>query len=93
MSVYDPDFDLGGFTRRVGLAMNLIALEADNLEKFLATVEAAHAIGPFVDPTAYRDALYRGDMDAMAAVCRALREPVRVWNNRIAPKIAEGAPS
>ena len=91
MSAYDPQMDVNGFTQRIGLAMQLIASEADNLERFIATVETAHTVGPFVDPTAYRDALYRGDMDAMAAVCRALREPVRVWNDRIAPKV--GAPS
>lgn len=49
--------------------------------------EMAHTVGPFIDPTLYRDQLQRGDMDALAAVCRSLREPIRVWDEKMAPRI------
>lgn len=41
-------------------------------------VEAAHTVGWFLDPTAYRDALSRGAMDDVARLARALEEPMRI---------------
>lgn len=78
------DFEFIGEANRMLLAMQVLA-DVD-IEQVLATVDSADTLGPLLDPTAYRDALYRGDMHAVRDLAAALREPVRVWNDRIAPK-------
>lgn len=86
---YDPDFDYLGNVQRLGLVMQ--ALASVELHKIIATTEYAHSLGPILDPTKYRDALYRGDMDAMAELARALQPALKVWDEKIAPKIPTSA--
>jgi hypothetical protein len=69
------------------LAVKLLAdLE---LAAIVDTVERAHSLGPFVDPTAYRDALYRGDMDTIRDLADALLRPVEIFNERVAPLLPQ----
>lgn len=89
MSGYDPEFDLAGNVQRLGLAFRVIS-ESVDLDGIVATVEMAHTIGAVLDPTKYRDALSRGD-NAIAELAAALREPVRIWREKIGPKIAEAS--
>lgn len=84
---YDPDFDFVGNVQRLSLAMNVLAAGSVDLDGIIETVGYVHALGPVLDPTKYRDALYRGDMDAMADVARALLPAVKVWQEKVAPKI------
>ncbi len=88
MAEYDPDFDYLGNVQRLGLVMQ--ALQSVNLDQIIATTEVAHAVGWVVDPTKYRDALQRGDMDAMRDLAAALRPAVAVWDEKIAPKMVAG---
>ena len=81
--------DYMGETTRLLLAMQLIA-EVD-LDFILETTARADALGPFLDPTAYRDQLYRGDMHAVEALAQAVKPAVDVWRERIAPKLPDGA--
>jgi len=74
---YDDDFDVKSETQRMFLAMSFLA--DLNLQGLTEVVRDAHTIGPIVDPTAYRDALWRGDMDRMARIAEALKEPVRLY--------------
>lgn len=86
MSGYGPDFDYLGNVQRLGLVMQ--ALESVDLAGIVETTSMAHAVGWVVDPTKYRDALQRGDMDAMRDLAVALAPAAEVWRERIAPKIA-----
>jgi hypothetical protein len=83
------DVHLEGVMQRVGLVMNLLDSEEENIDKVLDNINAAHNVGWFLDPTAYRDALYRGDMDEAAELLRALKEPIRVWREKIKPKVVQ----
>ncbi len=90
MSVeYDPEFDVNTELQRVMLVMPL--LSSVDLEGYLAVVERAHSLGPFIDPTKYRDQLYRGDMDSMAELCRALIPAVAIYREKIEPKMPAAA--
>jgi len=68
---YPADFDVAGFAEVFGFAsLMLVGLE-ERMRQYLAVVNAAHTIGPFLDPTKYRDALQRdGNMDDLAALVR-----------------------
>lgn len=88
MTDYDPDFDFLGNAQRLGLAFKLIA-ESVDLEKMIVTAEYAHAIGPMLDPTKYRDALERGDLEAITDLARLLLPAVKLWNEKIAPELVE----
>lgn len=85
---YDPDFDFKGNADRLLLAFRLIA-ESVDVEQMLTVSNYAHAIGPFIDPTAYMGALDRGDMGALEDLCRSLAPALKVWRERIAPKLPE----
>jgi hypothetical protein len=87
---YDPNLDFEDTVRKIGLAMNVLA--GLDLPAVCSTVEMAHTMGPFLDPTKYRDALQRGDMDAIGRLAAALRPAVEIWQEEIAPKMrAPGA--
>lgn len=86
MPEYDPEFDFRGNADRLLLAFRLIADSVD-VEQMLVVGEYADTLDPFVDPTKYMQALERGDMHDLLALCRALHEPLKVWADRIAPKI------
>lgn len=82
MSETAVDFNFCAEADRMLLAARFLA-ELD-LAGICETVERAHTLGPFVDPTRYRDALYRGDMDDVAHLASALREPQRIAREIIA---------
>lgn len=85
MSGYDPDFDFNPEARKLLLFMRALAdLE---LGKIVATIEMAHTVGWAVDPTLYRDALQKGDMDAIGRLARALEPALKVWREEIEPKV------
>lgn len=88
MSTYNPDYDVEQNMNRLMLAMPVLATV--DLEGFLAVVSMAHTLGPFVDPTRYRDGIQRGDMDALAALCEALLPAMKVWRERVEPKHRDG---
>lgn len=88
MQVHD-DVHIEGVMQRVGLVMNLLDQEEENIDKVLDNINAAHNVGWIVDPTAYRDALHRGDMDEAAELLRSLKEPIRVWREKIKPKVVQ----
>lgn len=85
MSDYDPDFDFDPEAQKLLLFMR--ALADVELGKILATIEMAHAVGWAVDPTKYRDALQKGDMDALGRLARALEPALKVWREEIEPKV------
>lgn len=87
---YDPDFDYIGNVQRLSLAMNVLATGVD-LDGIIELTEYVHALGPAVDPTKYRDALERGDMDAMADLARALQPAVKVWREKIELRMGAAA--
>lgn len=76
-------FDYLGNVQRLAVVMQ--ALESVELGAIISTTECAHTLGPFVDPTMYREALQRGLMDAMADLARALQPAVAIWDQKIAP--------
>lgn len=82
---YDPEFDFNNAIQKIGLAMPVLATV--ELDKITATVEMTHTIGPFLDPTKYRDALQKGDMDSIARLAQTLIPAVKIWNEEIAPKL------
>lgn len=79
------DFDYKCEVTQMLLAAQLLA--GLNLDGIVETIQHADALGPFVDPTAYMNALDRGDMRDIEALAEALREPARVFAERIAPKV------
>lgn len=85
MSAYDPDFDFIPEAQKLLLFMQGLA-DVD-LGKIVATVEMAHTVGWVIEPTMYRDALQKGDMDALARLARALEPALRVWREEIEPRI------
>lgn len=82
------DFDLKTECDRMILAMNFIA--ELSLEKITETVERAHTLGPLIDPTKYRDALQRGDIDRVARLAEALKAPVAIFQEM---REVKGAPA
>jgi hypothetical protein len=80
------DGDFTSEVQKLGLAMRVIATV--DLDFITETVDHAHAVAPLLDPTKYRDALRRGDMDAIAELAQKLKEPTRIWREKIEPKIA-----
>ena len=86
MKVHD-DVEINQVMTRVGYAMRALMHDEENIQKILDNIDAAHNVGWFLDPTAYRDALYRGDMDAMTELLKSLKEPIRIWKEKIEPKI------
>lgn len=88
MTEYDSTFDYKGNADRLLLAFRLIA-ESVDLDQMLAVSSYADAIGPFIDPTLYMRSADRGDRAAIDDLCRALQPAVRVWREKIAPKIPE----
>lgn len=72
---------------RVTLAVSLIASERDALAEIAQTIERAHTLGPFIDPTRYRDALDRGDMDRAARLIRRLEPVIELYVDEIAPEL------
>jgi hypothetical protein len=81
---YDPDLDFPGTVQKIGLAMTVLA--GLDLAAVVSTVDMAHTMGPFLDPTKYRDALGRGDMDSIARLAAALGPAVVIWKEEIEPK-------
>lgn len=71
------NFDVKTEADKMLLAMRFLA--DVEIGKISETVERAHTIAPFLDPTAYRDALQRGDMDDIRRLADALKEPVRIF--------------
>lgn len=81
------EIDINSEFQKIGMCMRVLATV--DITGILETIEMAHTLGPFIDPTKYRDALYRGDMDEMAKVASLLREPIKHWNEKIAPKLKD----
>jgi hypothetical protein len=77
--------DFSGEIQRMLLPMPILATV--DLDGIRDVISRAHALGPFIDPTAYRDALYRGDMDDAAELARLLQPAVDFWSERLEPKL------
>ncbi|HEX5469086.1 MAG TPA: hypothetical protein VFW80_08565 [Gaiellaceae bacterium] len=73
--------------QRIGIGMKMIATV--DLDPLTQVNELMHAAGPFLDPTAYRDQLERGDMADMTELVRLLKPAVEHWRSKIAPKLPE----
>lgn len=56
----------------IGFALN--ALECVDWDHLLRGIEAAHTLGPILDPTAYRNALHSGNLADNADAVRAARD-------------------
>lgn len=67
---FPPDFD----TKLNADAVLMVArlLGAIPLEELAAVLRTAHSVGPFLDPTKYRDALQRGDLADLERLVSAL---------------------
>lgn len=65
------DFDVQSFSQRFMIGLQFFESLEEEMTEFLETVERAHTVGWFIDPTAYRDMLYRkGNMDDLAVAVR-----------------------
>ena len=78
----EPVFDFKGETDRMLLAARFLA--SVNLDKIIETISDAHSYGPILDPTKYRDALSRGDMDRVNRLAQALIEPRKIMREMLA---------
>jgi hypothetical protein len=90
MSGYDPDFDFKGNADRLLLAVKFLADTVD-LDGMVFTLSMTHSLGAVLDPTAYRDALQRGDMHRVESLVRALAPAMKVWREEIAPTLPQEA--
>lgn len=79
------DFDFKGQSDKLLLVGQF--LTSIDLNGIVSLVDTTHGLAPMLDPTAYRDALHRGDMDAIRDFARALQPAMKVWDERIAPKV------
>lgn len=64
-------------------------LDSLDLDFLIDEIETAHAAGPVIEPTMYRDAHARGDMDRIDRLARALREPQRIARDEILPRVRD----
>jgi hypothetical protein len=86
---YNPDLDFKSEADKLLIAMRFLAgLE---IAAMRATIDYAHAIGPMLDPTAYRNALDRGDMQRFSDLLGALVPALKVWREKFADEIREAA--
>jgi hypothetical protein len=85
VSEIPEDFDYRIEVDKMLLAARFLA-DLD-LASILRAIEQAHTIGPFIDPTAYRDSLYRGHMDIVRDLAASLVEPARIFRERVAPTV------
>lgn len=69
----------------------LLELEPRML-RVAAVLEEAHAVGPIIDPTAYRDFLQRpgGNMDDVVRVFRAVRPGIEEFRRISGRAMADG---
>ena len=49
-------------------------MESVDWQHLVDGIEAAHTLGPILDPTAYRDALHNGTLETNGQVLRAARD-------------------
>lgn len=63
-------FDFRDHADRLLLLSSVLA-ETVDLEGILATISSADAVGPILYPGAYRDAIWRGDLEALGRLARA----------------------
>lgn len=84
----DENFDFKSQTDKMILAMGFIA--SIDVSGIIDAVENAHIIGPFVDPTKYRDALQRGDIDSVSRLAHSLQEPIKLFNEMKDKKLESG---
>lgn len=82
-----PEFDMRG--NMVRLLSVMRALESVDLEGIIDSINRAHVVAPVTDPTAYREALASGEMEAVAELARELQPAMRVWNEKIRPRIPD----
>lgn len=82
-------FDYKTQVDKLLLGMQFIA--SVDIAEIRATVERADSLGPFVDPTAYMEALQKGDMHAIGELARRLEPAVQHWNREIAPRVPGAA--
>lgn len=88
-AVSEADFDYKLQVDKLLLGMQFIA--SVDIAAIQATVRHAHSYGPFADPTGYREALQKGDMDAIGELARRLGPAVEHWNREIAPRVPRAA--
>lgn len=79
----NPDFDFKSQADKLLLAMQF--LSTIDVDGIVEAISEAHTVGWFLDPTAYRDALSLGHMDAVGLLARELRAPIRIFRERLAP--------
>lgn len=70
---FSPDFDYEGHYRRLEQAAMsfLVMLGTVDLKQLRAVQGMADTLGPFLDPTKYRDALQSGNLDRMKLLVAA----------------------
>lgn len=75
----DPEFDFESEAGRLIMAVQF--LDGVNLQALLDTVGKADALGPIIDPTRYRDMLYRktGNMHDIARLAREAGPLVKLF--------------
>ena len=65
------DFDVQSFNQRFMIGLQFFESIDDEMTEFLEIVEHAHSYGVIIEPTMYRDMLYRkGNMDDLADAVR-----------------------
>lgn len=88
MTGVDPDFDFQATVDRMLLCVRLLADDVD-LGQIRSVVAMADAVGAFVDPTKYRDALQRGDMRRVERLAELLEPVVAYWWEEVVPSLPE----
>lgn len=84
------DVDVKGEGDRLCLLCH--ALEGVNLDGLIEQVSFADSYGPFIDPTAYRDMLYRvGNMHDLLELARAAQPLQKKWRE-IIEKVSDADP-
>jgi hypothetical protein len=73
---FEPDFDYEAHYRRLEEAAMyfLLLLRTVDLKQLRAVLGSADTLGPFLDPTKYRDALQSGSLDKQRLLVVAATE-------------------
>lgn len=86
MSDYDPDFDFKANADSLLIAVRMIS-ETVDLDQMATVISMADAMGAFVDPTKYRDALQKGDMRRTERLVSLMQPVVAYWRDEIVPSL------
>lgn len=90
----DPDDLIRDVPQAAALLSAVVPLfDAVDWDHLLRGIEAAHILGPIMEPTMYRDALHSGQMETNARILRAARDFAAVIHDERARALAKAGRS